>query len=130
MFCPQCLCEYRAGITECADCGAALVESLPDSDPPGEIPGAPVTVFQSSDAALVALAHSVLESAEIPVSASSEGLITVRFDVAAEDAAEARELIKELEELEEASSGDVDSQDATEPESDSETPPDSNSPTS
>jgi transcription initiation factor TFIIIB Brf1 subunit/transcription initiation factor TFIIB len=29
VWCPQCRSEYREGFTECADCGVALVESLP-----------------------------------------------------------------------------------------------------
>jgi hypothetical protein len=28
MFCPQCKAEYRAGFTQCSDCGVALVETL------------------------------------------------------------------------------------------------------
>ncbi len=29
MFCPSCTDEYRAGITECPECGATLVAALP-----------------------------------------------------------------------------------------------------
>ena len=29
MICPKCKSEYRAGFTQCADCGVALVERLP-----------------------------------------------------------------------------------------------------
>lgn len=29
MWCPSCRSEYREGFTECADCGTALVETLP-----------------------------------------------------------------------------------------------------
>ena len=29
MWCPECRSEYREGFAECADCGAALVETLP-----------------------------------------------------------------------------------------------------
>ena len=28
MICPNCKCEYLAGVTQCADCGVALVEAL------------------------------------------------------------------------------------------------------
>ncbi|HSR68638.1 MAG TPA: DUF2007 domain-containing protein [Acidobacteriota bacterium] len=30
MFCPQCGCEYLAGVTQCADCQVALTETLPE----------------------------------------------------------------------------------------------------
>jgi hypothetical protein len=28
MICPNCKCEYIRGVTECADCGVALVDKL------------------------------------------------------------------------------------------------------
>jgi hypothetical protein len=31
MFCPVCHAEYRQGFTQCADCGVALLHSLPDN---------------------------------------------------------------------------------------------------
>lgn len=34
-FCPKCRCEYRAGFTECVDCGVGLVDSLPPEPQPG-----------------------------------------------------------------------------------------------
>jgi hypothetical protein len=37
MFCPNCKSEYRAGFTECSDCGAELVPKLEgESDPSGQ----------------------------------------------------------------------------------------------
>ena len=30
-FCPECMAEYREGVTRCTDCEVSLVESLPDS---------------------------------------------------------------------------------------------------
>ena len=31
-FCPECQAEYEPGITECADCNVALVDTLPEAD--------------------------------------------------------------------------------------------------
>ena len=33
MFCPSCEAEYREGITECSDCGVALVDELREAGP-------------------------------------------------------------------------------------------------
>ncbi len=64
MFCPQCEAEYREGIYECADCGAALVENPPARDvhPDLEL----IAVFETADPALLPIAKSVLKAAEIP----------------------------------------------------------------
>ncbi len=35
-WCPNCKTEYREGFTHCADCGAALVQTLPDEAPEPE----------------------------------------------------------------------------------------------
>ncbi len=32
MFCPNCKTEYRPGFTRCADCGAELVDLLPEEE--------------------------------------------------------------------------------------------------
>jgi hypothetical protein len=64
VYCPECKAEYREGIYECADCGVALVESVPAADvhPDLEL----VAVFETADPALLPIAKSVLEAAEIP----------------------------------------------------------------
>ena len=31
-FCPECEAEYKEGVSKCADCGVALVASLPEED--------------------------------------------------------------------------------------------------
>ncbi len=64
MFCPQCEAEYREGIYECADCGVALVESLPAKDVHPELEL--IAVFGTADPALLPVVKSVLEAAEIP----------------------------------------------------------------
>jgi hypothetical protein len=113
MFCPECGCEFRPEIQECSDCRAPLVESLPEPEPFRDVSREPVTVLQTSDSALVALASSILESAGIPFAVRGEGIQDLlgwgrisgfnpatgaaRIDVAAEDAAVARLALEDLE---------------------------------
>ena len=64
MFCPDCGAEYRPEFSECADCGVALVVTLPveeGPDPDAKI----VQVFRTSDAMLLPIVKSLLESAGI-----------------------------------------------------------------
>ena len=77
MFCPKCRAEYREGFTECADCLVPLVERLdepgrPESPPPPDLKL--VTVFKSGNPGLLALAKSLLESAEVPFLVRGEGI--------------------------------------------------------
>jgi hypothetical protein len=49
MICPNCKCEYIRGVTECSDCGVALVEVL---EPAGQNPARDlriVSVWQGDD---------------------------------------------------------------------------------
>jgi len=116
MFCPQCRSEYREGFTRCEVCDVALVAVLPPL--PGE--GDPshrelVTVFETGDPGLLALAHSILDEAAIPYLTQGEGVqdlfglgrlgtgfsvltgpVHLQVEVAQE--AEARELLADLEE--------------------------------
>lgn len=76
---------------------------MPDHDQ-----GGPVTVFKSNDPALLAVAQSLLEEAEIEFNIAGEALLhlfpgsavgsdmTPEVQVAAENAEQARELLKEL----------------------------------
>jgi hypothetical protein len=68
MVCPECVVAYRSGFTECADCHVPLVEPPIEGAPrsPGESTPEPVTVFESGDPGLVALAPSILDSAGLP----------------------------------------------------------------
>jgi len=114
MFCPKCRAEYREGFTQCVDCLVPLVSQLSDPEPSQATPPLDlVTVFKSSDPALVALAKSLLETAEIPFVARGEGiqdvigwgrfpsgvnLLTgpVELEIDAKDVEEAKTLLQDL----------------------------------
>ncbi len=66
MFCPSCKCEYIAGVTQCSDCGVALVDSLnPETATPLEHSGV-VAVWAGNDPAECAAVKDALTKAEIP----------------------------------------------------------------
>ena len=113
MFCPKCGSEYRAGFQECADCAVPLVESVPAPPQPHHEEVQLVTVFESGDPALIALARSLLDSAEISFMTKGEGIQDlfgwgrmpgsfnlvvgpVEFQVNKADAEEARTLLEGL----------------------------------
>jgi hypothetical protein len=137
MVCPKCHAEYQPGFTRCSDCDVALVAALPEAasrhrtrasgQPPSAEPGerAPrlgrsadmrdlVTVLASGDPGLIAVAKSILDSAQIPWLAEGEVIqhlfgigrlaggfnpITgpVRLRVLASDAEDARLLLADLQ---------------------------------
>ena len=61
MFCPDCETEYREGITECSDCGVALVEELHEPVPSRLVM---LKITRSGD--LLAALLEVLEKASVP----------------------------------------------------------------
>jgi len=108
VFCPKCGDEYRPGFTRCADCDTALVEKLPEGE--ASTPFEMVTVMETGDQSLAAVAKSVLEGAGIPCIARNERLQNlfgwgsigtgfnaamgpIRIQVLREDADAARELL-------------------------------------
>jgi hypothetical protein len=67
MFCPTCREEYRTGFDVCADCGVPLVAEPPDPEQENDQHDIELsTVLETSDAALFAVAKSLLEDAKIP----------------------------------------------------------------
>jgi hypothetical protein len=70
-FCPKCRYEYREGFTTCADCGAALVNALPETPVETETPSPAedelVAVYEAKDELQAATLKQVLEEAGIPV---------------------------------------------------------------
>ena len=79
MFCPECGAEYRPEFVECAQCGVSLVSSLPEDRAP--TPDAKlVPVFRTTDAALLPIIKSLLDSADVEYSVQGEealGLLPV-----------------------------------------------------
>jgi hypothetical protein len=110
VFCPKCGDEYQPGFTRCSDCDTDLVDVLPVREDPG--PLEMVTVLETGDQSLVAVAKSVLEGAGIPCIARNELLQNlfgwgtigtgfnaamgpIRIQVLKEDADAAKELLSE-----------------------------------
>jgi hypothetical protein len=104
VFCPKCGAEYREGFAECVDCRVPLTAAPPAERNHREIEL--VTVFTSGNPALLALAKSLLQGAEIPYLAKGEDfqdVLTVpltepvRIQVDSERAEEAAVLLGDLE---------------------------------
>jgi len=102
-ICPECRAEYREGFSRCADCGVALVSELPPEPEPELEPLEREIVFVSANPALLAIAKSVLESADIDFVVLSEfaqgefSVLPARIAVDADRSEEAKELLSELE---------------------------------
>ncbi len=79
MICPSCKCEYRAGVTQCADCGVPLVDTLvQEPAAPLEHSGV-VPVWAGNDPAECAAVKEALRKAEIPfVDQSSNAYFILR----------------------------------------------------
>lgn len=128
MYCPKCGAEYVAGVTHCSDCDLLLVEELPTPPRRARKPERPdpvrpdrpprhdlqlVTVLASGDPGLMAVAKSLLQSADIPFLVQGEGvqdlfgvgrvgsgfnIVTgpAKLQVGLDDADDARELLSDL----------------------------------
>ncbi len=117
MICPKCEAEYRPGFTCCSDCLVPLVDALPEPKPkprpdavsrPDRHPVAltdAVCVYRSGHRGRLAVAKSVLQSADVPFVVLNEALQTltglvgiapVEILVSAADAEDARLLLAEL----------------------------------
>jgi len=68
MFCPKCKAEYRAGFTECSDCGERLVERLDASVAANRArsTGGPELLWSGTDAGMSELIIGELDQAGIP----------------------------------------------------------------
>jgi len=126
VICPRCGAEYASGLALCPECLAPPTERTGGAEgQAGRDPGAPVaepvaeplglvTVFRCGDPSLVALAESILRSADIPFVVENEttqdrigiGWVPFERNVAADaveilvtggDAEDARQLLRDLE---------------------------------
>jgi len=66
MICPQCKCQYIRGVTQCADCGVALVDQLEPEHQGSSEDVRLVAVWRGADAAERDQVGEALESADIP----------------------------------------------------------------
>jgi len=124
MYCPQCESEYVAGVQECAVCGVPLIDAPPAVAPKREklserpcdvhLGPEPVVVFSTGKPDVIALAKSILMSANMEFGIRGEELQDLfgwgRFPagsnvfmgpmdilVSAEDAADAKVLLADLD---------------------------------
>jgi hypothetical protein len=67
MICPNCECEYIRGVTQCADCGIALVDALDPTAPDTQDGEGVVSVWEGNDPSEGAAVKDALEKAGIPV---------------------------------------------------------------
>jgi Putative prokaryotic signal transducing protein len=99
MYCPKCGAEYRDGFTLCSDCDEALMNEPPAA--PAATPNFShlEEILSTIDSGQIALVKSILEAERIHYVAQGEhshflqSPIPVRFLVAQEDIARARELL-------------------------------------
>lgn len=124
-WCPNCGAEYETGLTECADCGASLVDQPPSDRVSGAAgaSGEPTVVMEARSVAEAQIAEATLEAegvdAYVQTTTSPSLNVGVRGDdvpelevvVAAGDAARAGEILREPpisdEELAELAESDV-----------------------
>jgi hypothetical protein len=66
MICPNCKCEYRAGVTQCSDCGVPLVEALAPAPSASTGDSSLESIWYSNDPAEYASVKETLQKADIP----------------------------------------------------------------
>jgi hypothetical protein len=66
MICPSCKCEYRAGVTQCSDCGVPLVDGLDAPAAPLPEDDSIVAIWDGNDPRDFAQVKEALDKAGIP----------------------------------------------------------------
>jgi hypothetical protein len=103
MICPQCKCQYIRGVTQCADCGVALVDALEPKEPaPDDV--RLVAIWRGADPSERDEVGKALESADIPFTfAEARSLIfrsnetTLEVWVDEQDQEKASQIVGDLE---------------------------------
>ncbi len=101
MYCPVCRTEYVEHVGRCVDCGAELVEQLPEEVPPEYHDYEPIlSTFSPADIAIV---KSVLDDSDIDYYFHGENsafmqpfAVPARLMVRKDQADDARALLKDL----------------------------------
>ena len=104
MFCPKCRTEYIEGVKTCDDCGAILVETLPEEIRQDGLDYLKLSdVFTTNNSIEANFIKSLLGSNNIECFISNEHLVSInilmsqavqmRVLVAAENASRAKEII-------------------------------------
>ena len=73
MICPSCKCEYRAGVTQCSDCGVPLVDALDAAASVRSEDDRIVCVWSGNDPRECAEVREALEGAKIQFADPSTG---------------------------------------------------------
>lgn len=107
MFCPECKYEYLERVEECPDCKVPLVDKLLPEPQPEYVEL--VTVLETGNKVIIAIAKSLLEDAGIKYFVKGEviqdlfalgsiGLGYAKVQVRRENAEDAKNLLKDLKE--------------------------------
>ena len=101
MYCPNCRTEYQEEVERCSDCGAALVEELPDLELP-TFHGY-TSILSTFNPADIAIIKSMLDGSDIDyfIHGENSGLIQPLaipsvLMIRDEQADDVRELLKDL----------------------------------
>ena len=73
MICPTCKCEYRAGVTQCSDCGVPLVDALDAPESARTAADRIVCIWSGNDPRVHAEVREALKGAGIPFADPSTG---------------------------------------------------------
>jgi hypothetical protein len=102
MICPNCKCEYIAGVTQCSDCGVALVDALGPAPASPPEPIGIVSLWAGNDPRKFAAVKDALEKAGIPTMSPSGYFIfpsmrsKMEIGVSATDQEKAEKVLIEL----------------------------------